>query len=147
MNERRDYERVPFHCRTTLLPWPGGNPVEAWAMDLSLGGVQLASERALPARQVVTVTFHLRDEHQREVDEQARGLIMRQRFEIEGYIYGVEFVEILDGSRQPFLLQKLGLASEHGAVVGAVSWLRQEVIDMMLGCSYARWDGTGGDVF
>lgn len=94
------------HCRTTITAKPVGARAEAWTVDLSLGGVGLATERTLPTRQPVAVTFHLRDGAQKEVQETADGVIVRMQIESEGYLYGVEFTEPLNAARQPFLLRK-----------------------------------------
>ena len=110
MIEKRSYERVPLHCRVAVTPWPTGTSIEAWLMDLSIGGAGLVSEWMLVPRQVVTVTFHLKDADQTEVEEHARGLITHRRYESESYRYGVEFVEPLDVTRQPQLLRKLDIA-------------------------------------
>lgn len=110
MIEKRDRQRVPFHCRTTIAARPGGPPVEAWAIDLSLAGVGLGSARLFPVRQLISVTFHLKDAALRPVDERAEGVIVRMQSESDGYIYGIEFSDLLDASRQPQLIRKLDLA-------------------------------------
>lgn len=109
MIERRRYERVPFHCRTTVSARPGGPPVEAWTVDLSLGGARLASERFFPPRQMISVRFHLRDADQADVIEQADGVVVHSRPESEGYTFGVEFLAPLDASEHPLLIRKMEL--------------------------------------
>jgi c-di-GMP-binding flagellar brake protein YcgR len=107
MIERRRYQRVPFHCSAVIAARPDGAPVEAWTIDLSLGGVRLASARVFPIQQHIAVTFHLRDAAQREVAERADGVIVQVQAESGSYIYGVEFLNPLDASGQPQVLRKL----------------------------------------
>jgi c-di-GMP-binding flagellar brake protein YcgR len=107
MVERRQYQRVPFHCRTTIAARGAGEPVEGWAVDLSLVGLQLASMRNFPIHQLIAITFHLKDVSLNAIAERADGVIVRRHAESEGYLYGVEFLDPLDTSRQPLLLRKL----------------------------------------
>jgi c-di-GMP-binding flagellar brake protein YcgR len=107
MIERRQYQRVPFHCRTTFAARGAGDPVEGWTIDLSLVGVQMASTRNFPLQQLISITFHFKDLTLKAIAERADGVIVRKHAESEGYLYGVEFLDSLDSSRQPLLLRKL----------------------------------------
>ncbi len=106
MIERRRYERVPFHTRASVTI-PGEPSIEAWTIDLSLGGVRLASGCLFRAGQLLIIAFHLRDEAQREVTEQVTGVVMFARSESEGYSFGVEFTEPIRDATAPVLVRRL----------------------------------------
>ena len=107
MTEKRRYDRVPFHCRTTIAARPDGVPFEAWTVDLSLGGVRLASDRPYPTGQVISITFRVRDGSRGEAAEAIEGTIVHTQPESEGYLLCIEFVGPLDASRHARLIRKL----------------------------------------
>ncbi len=106
-HERRRYERAPFHCRATIATQSDPKPLEAWTIDLSLGGVRMAMERLPQGRQFISILFHVKDPAQRDVTEAADGKIVHTQYETEGYIIAVEFQEPLNSARHPNVIRKL----------------------------------------
>ena len=107
MMERRSYERVGFLCRVAVAVRPEAAPIEARSIDLSLGGVGLATSAALPVGQTVVLTFFLKGARQEEVRDQVQGRVVNLKADLDCNRVGVEFLEPLHESRHPALVRKL----------------------------------------
>jgi c-di-GMP-binding flagellar brake protein YcgR len=106
MIERRRYERVNFFCEVTLCVL-GGTPVVSRSVDISLGGVGIATQARVEPGQPVMLTFHLQNAQQQEIVEEILGTVVHLRAESDGNILGVEFLQPLDLSRNRELLRRV----------------------------------------
>jgi hypothetical protein len=102
---KRRYERVPFFCDLTLLAT--GAVHRACAVDLSLGGVGVATTAFAARGQTVRVAFHLRDARQQPRIEEVIGRVAFCRADEDGNFLGVEFLEPLRATEQPELTRRL----------------------------------------
>ncbi|MDX2037804.1 MAG: PilZ domain-containing protein [Isosphaeraceae bacterium] len=104
MQERRRFERVPYFCRLTVEPLPSGPASEAYAVDIGLGGVGIASTQRLEVGQAIAITFHL-NVGGSPATERTIGEIRNIRFEEGANRVGVEFRGPLDRSLNPLLVK------------------------------------------
>src|SRR5688500_7788046 len=89
MNERRAFERIPFHASVEIRrAIREESPIRGSLIDLSAGGLGMHSEASIPPGEVVTVIFDLPDE-QREIelelevlasDDERSGALIRGSF-------------------------------------------------------------------
>jgi c-di-GMP-binding flagellar brake protein YcgR len=107
MIERRRYERVPFLCEVTVTTLPGGTPVRARSLDISLGGLGLISPIAIEAGHLVELSFLVKDAARKEVREHVAGRVVNLRADIDGNRIGIEFFEPLSQAKNPVLVGKL----------------------------------------
>src|SRR6185312_15185204 len=105
--EKLRYERVSFFCRMTVAPLAGGAGFEARSVDISLGGVGIASRTLVPVGQFITASFHMRTAAQEDVVEQVFGKVVRVVSDIDGHLLGVDFVAPLQAARTPELCRKV----------------------------------------
>jgi c-di-GMP-binding flagellar brake protein YcgR len=99
--EKRTYQRVAFLCRIDLVA--DGATVQASTVDISLGGVGVASTRFVAAGRDVTLTFHLRDRQGTTAIERVDGRVASARADLDGHFLGVEFLAPLHRSSNPLL--------------------------------------------
>jgi c-di-GMP-binding flagellar brake protein YcgR len=107
MDERRRYERVSFFCRLTITPVSGGPPFEAQSVDISLGGVGIASRKLVAVGQLLAIAFHVKTPAQKEAVEQVFGKVVRVVSDIDGHHLGIDFIEPLKAAQTPELCRKV----------------------------------------
>jgi hypothetical protein len=100
--ESRAYQRVGFLCRVDLTD-DAGATTAASTVDISLGGVGVASSRFVEAGKVVTLAFHLRDRRGEPAVERVAGRVVHARADVDGHVLGVEFLEPLLRAENPLL--------------------------------------------
>jgi len=104
---RRRYQRVPFFARVVTTPLDGSRPIETQTFDISLGGVGLASPRAIPSGQSVRLAFHLNDRKRGPVVEELVARIAHVRSDEHGCTLGVEFLSPLTEAAAPVLYGRM----------------------------------------
>jgi c-di-GMP-binding flagellar brake protein YcgR len=107
MNYQRRYERVPFLCNVTMAVLPGGTPLAACTLDLSVGGAGLIAQSPFQPGQLVAISFFLKDAGHKEVVDRITGRVVHLRADVDGNRVGVEFLEPLDEARHPELMSRL----------------------------------------
>ncbi len=100
--EQRTYQRVGFLCRVDLATDDGAT-IEANTVDISLGGVGVASPRFVAEGRDVTLAFHLRDRQGAPAVERVAARVARARSDLDGHLLGVEFLAPLQRSSNPLL--------------------------------------------
>ena len=100
--EKRAYQRVAFLCRVDIATEDGAT-IEANSVDISLGGVGVASPRFVASGRDVTLAFHLRDRHGDPAIEHVAGRVAVARADIDGHLLGVEFRAPLHRTSNPLL--------------------------------------------
>jgi c-di-GMP-binding flagellar brake protein YcgR len=101
--ERRAYERVPFLCAATIAAHPGGKPLDARTLDISLGGVGLTcSGRFLPGT-LVAIVFRLKNARREPCEERIIGKVMRFTADLDGNQIGIEFLSPISAADNPAL--------------------------------------------
>lgn len=106
MIQKRRFQRVPFFCAVVLKTSPGGLPVACRTMDISLGGVGLATSAGLELGQTVSLSFSLRDAAGRPIVDEVAGRVAHMRAELDGNVVGVEFLELLTQAKHPELMRR-----------------------------------------
>jgi c-di-GMP-binding flagellar brake protein YcgR len=89
-----------------VTPETGDGAFEAYTVDLSLGGVGLASPAPLPTGARVALTFYLVTGAD-EVLEQVDGRVVNLRYDDDASHIGVEFVEPLSPRSAPALTRAI----------------------------------------
>jgi hypothetical protein len=102
----RQYQRVPFFCKATLTILPAQTPVDAYAFDVSLGGVGLNAQVSCPRGSLVRVSFFLKS-RSGEVVEHVLGRVAYERADESGTRLGIEFQESIRESTHPELTRRL----------------------------------------
>ena len=106
MAERRGYIRVPFFTKVVVLPQAATASVEsAHSIDISLGGVGLVCQSALPIGQPVSLTFYLPTATGEVPQGPVPGRVTGVRFENNTSILGVEFDHTLERRLVPELVR------------------------------------------
>ena len=103
----RKYERVAFSSRVELAAGAGSPAVEAYSLDISLGGVGLISPALLKVGHAVTLGFRLSHPSKGPVLERVQGRVVFARSDVDGHRLGVEFLEPLHRSKNPELTRKV----------------------------------------
>ena len=106
--EKRGYPRVPFLRPVTITAQPGGRPVEARTLDISLEGVGLTCAASFAKGQAVTVTFRLKGANHDLVEERVAGRVTNFQADLDANRVGVVFGERLDHSSHPALTREVG---------------------------------------
>src|SRR6185312_9963496 len=100
--EKRTYQRVNFLCRVDIATDDGAT-IEANTVDVSLGGVGVASPRFVAEGLAVTLAFHLRDKQGAPAIERVAARVAHARADSDGLTLGVEFLAPLQRSSHPLL--------------------------------------------
>ena len=107
MESRRRYERVQFYCDIAMTPLPEGQTVPAYSFDLSLGGVGVMADVALPRGHLVRLDFHLKDRQQNSITETILGNIAYSKADEDGNRLGIEFLEPIHQTAAAELTRRL----------------------------------------
>jgi PilZ domain len=107
MAERRQYERVSFHCKVEVSEVGGSARVKAWTTDISLGGTRIATPVLFPNGKALTIAFLMSDPTQGEIREEVQGHVVNVQSNIDGHAIGVVFQEPLARARCPKLVGRV----------------------------------------
>lgn len=105
MIERRRYERVGLFCPVSLQN--NGRAAEGSTLDISLGGVGIVTPAAYALGDMITITFHLKDERGRDAVCSVAGRVASMRADVQTNRVGIEFLEPLREAVQPLLVRKI----------------------------------------
>jgi len=105
MAEGRRFIRVPFFTKVVVLPQAATASVEARSIDISLGGMGLVCQSALPIGQSVSLTFYLTTTTGEVPQGPVPGRVTGVRFENNTSILGVEFDHTLERRLVPELVR------------------------------------------
>jgi hypothetical protein len=107
MTEQRRYERVAFFCPMHITMMRDGAVVPAQSFDISIKGVGLTAQIELEWGDAIHACFHLKDEANQEIDEDAMGRVAYCLSDEDGNRIGIEFFEAVQESKQPVLTRKI----------------------------------------
>jgi c-di-GMP-binding flagellar brake protein YcgR len=105
---QRRYERVSFFCPVEVTVLPDGPTVPGHAFDISLGGVGITLNTLLERGQDVRISFQLRHESEKCVEESVWGRVVNFESDVDCNRVGIEFLGEIPQSSQLQLATMIG---------------------------------------
>jgi hypothetical protein len=106
-HELRRYERHGFFCAVELTPLSGGAPHTGRSLDISLGGVGVATDGHFEVDELLHVAFLLKDPRGADVRERIDGRVARMHADVDANMLGIQFLNPLNEAEHPRLVGKI----------------------------------------
>jgi c-di-GMP-binding flagellar brake protein YcgR len=103
---RREYERVPFAKKLTVLDLNSGNTYEANGIDISVKGIGFYSKKLLQKDHHISIQVWLDDVSQKD-PVCLTGAVKWSKLEQDGAIIGVQFDALIKPSQHPKLYEMI----------------------------------------
>lgn len=103
---RRQYERVPFLKKLTVLDVNTGHKFEANAIDISIKGVGFYSKKLLQKDHHISIQVWLDDDSQKD-PVWIGGTVKWSKLEQDGAVMGVEFDALIKPAEHPKLYEMI----------------------------------------
>jgi hypothetical protein len=104
LQERRQFERVPFRARVTVNLLARQASVKANVLDISLNGVRLICAEPISLGDNALLTFRVRTRTGLQTEE-VWGRVIHARMDDDAWVVGLKFDEVLDWQSTPQLAQ------------------------------------------